>query len=97
MKNTIDNHDERLKKIQRDDTVRKNRDKLVRQDEKGRIYRKTVPVVVVVSVGLSIYSFKMGRKSGYLDGVKEGYVKAGHELVASWREHSEQLRLSRQN
>ena len=95
MSKTFDNHGAK-QRIDVRDTVRKNRDKLIREDEKGRVMRKTVPVMLVISFSVSLYTFRLGRKSGYLDGVKEGYVKAGQELVSTWREHSEQLRLSKQ-
>lgn len=95
MAKVIDNHREKSVNIERDNAIRKNRDNKVKQAERERTTTVFVPVVLVIGVGAGLYGYRLGRKGGYLDGVNAGYVKGGQELIASWREHSEQMRLSR--
>lgn len=94
MEKSIDNH--REKKIERDNAIRKNRENKIKQLERQKVVRRCIPVIVFVAFSSGIYGYRLGRRGGYLDGVHAGYVKGGQELISSWREHSEQLRLSRE-
>ena len=58
---------------------------------------RSLQVTAVLGITMTIYGFHLGKKSGYLQGVNAGYVKAGQELIASWREHSEQMKLYNTN
>jgi hypothetical protein len=97
MAKVLDNHKELNKTVKRNDTIQKNRDAKIRQLEREKMIRRGVPVILIFSVGAGVYGFTLGRKSGYLDGVRDGYVKGGQELMATWREYSEEMRLARQS
>ena len=63
------------------------------QDKRQKRIVRSLQVTAALGITMTIYSFHLGKKSGYLQGVNAGYVKAGQELIASWREHSEQMKL----
>lgn len=64
--------------------------------QRHRRTNNTVAVVAVVSVGCIAYSYKVGRKRGFTEGVNVGYVTAGQEMMSAWRAHAEEMRLSRE-
>lgn len=90
------NHNHRDKGIRRDAKIGDHLDNNTKPPGRLVTIRRVIPIVAVLSIGTSIYGFQLGKKSGYLNGVNAGYVKGGQELIASWREHSEQIRLSRE-
>lgn len=90
MAKVLDTHREKA------NAIRNNRDNRIRQAERERIYSVAIPVVILLGLSTGLCGYRMGRKGGYLDGVNAGYVKGGQDLIASWREHSEQMRLSRE-
>lgn len=57
--------------------------------------RLRLGIVAVVGIGAGVYGFKLGRQTGLGKGMEIGYIHATHELISAWKEHSEELRLSR--
>lgn len=64
-------------------------------EKKMKRMKKTFTLVTVVGVSAGLYGFKLGRRSGLRRGIEVGYLTAGKELVNAWKEHSEELRLTR--
>jgi hypothetical protein len=70
-----------------------------KQEEKQKLenqkLKSGIKVLAVVAVGAGLYGFKLGRRYGYVQGSKDGYINAGQEMIAAWKEHAEELRQSR--
>lgn len=73
----------------------KNRQKEEERLERFERFKSSVAVVAVVGVGAGLYGFKLGRRFGYTKGAKDGYITAGQEMLAAWKDHAEELRKSR--
>lgn len=63
--------------------------------EENRRLKRGMKLLAVVGVGAGLYGFKLGRRSGYAQGVKDGYFTMGQEMLQAWKEHTEELKLTR--
>lgn len=64
--------------------------------QRQRYYKRGLQVAIVIGMSTSLYTYRLGRKRGQGEGINIGYVKAGHEIVESWRLHAEEMRLKRE-
>jgi len=68
------------------------KDKEENNKPKSERIKDGVKAIAVISIAAGLYGFKLGRRSGYRRGVRDGEVKAGEELIKAWREHTEEMR-----
>lgn len=67
----------------------------MQQLERQNQFKKCLKVVAVVSIGVGLYGFKLGRESGLRKGIEVGYIIAGGDMIDALKEHAQELRLSR--
>lgn len=50
---------------------------------------------LLLTIGVGLYCYKLGRESGIKRGIEIGYVKAAHNMIDSLDEHTLELRRAR--
>lgn len=60
------------------------------QERRDRI-KDGFKTLAVVGIGAGLYGYRLGRRSGYSLGVKEGHVEAVNEMISAWKDHTEIL------
>jgi len=59
---------------------------------KSERIKSGLKAIAVISIGAGLYGFKLGRRSGYRRGVRDGESNAVDKMCEAWREHTDEMR-----